>query len=565
VTHPSFDRHQRTLLDAVAAIRTRGFFSAYPEVPSGKIYGESAREEGQAAFQRRLGHPFELDQPGTVGTVGQEISPFGPRLGIGYPRPDLDVLLRAVQEAMKPWARAEIEARAGICLEILRRLNQRSFEIANAVMHTTGQAFMMAFQAGGPHAQDRGLEALACAWEEMSRLPDQVTWQKQVSKTDVARLEKRYRIVPRGVAAVVGCSTFPTWNSYPGLFASLVTGNGVVVKPHPGAILPLAITVEVAREVLREEGFDPDVCVLVADEASAPITRELVTRPEIRIVDYTGSSEFGDWIERHAGQAAVFTEKGGVNSTIIDSTDDLRAMAGNIAFTVSLYSGQMCTTTRNIFIPAAGIDAGGEHRSFDEVAGAIVGAIDGLLSDAKRGAEILGAIQSERTLRRIEQARREGGRVLRDSAPLGNEQFPEARVRTPLVMRLDASQQRLYMREMFGPIVYLVATSGTDESIERAARAARELGAITCSVYSTDPAVLEKTEEAAAETGVALSCNLTGQIYVNQSAAFSDFHVSGANPSGNATLCDSAFVTNRFHVVQSRSPVRVEAEAHAGV
>ena len=42
----------------------------------------------------------------------------------------------------------------------LHRLNRRSFEIANAVMHTTGQGFMMAFQAGGPHAQDRGLEAV---------------------------------------------------------------------------------------------------------------------------------------------------------------------------------------------------------------------------------------------------------------------------------------------------------------------------------------------------------------------------------------------------------------------
>ena len=41
------------------------------------------------------------------------------------------------------------------------RLNAMSFEMANAVMHTTGQAFPMAFQAGGPHAQDRGLEAVA--------------------------------------------------------------------------------------------------------------------------------------------------------------------------------------------------------------------------------------------------------------------------------------------------------------------------------------------------------------------------------------------------------------------
>ena len=51
------------------------------------------------------------------------------------------------------------------------------------------------------------------------------------------------------------------------------------------------------------------------------------------------------------------------------------------------------------------------------------------------------------------------------------------------------------------------------------------------------------------------SVNLTGGIFVNQAAAFSDFHVSGANPAGNATLCDGAFVSGRFRVVQSRIPV----------
>ena len=80
-------------------------------------------------------------------------------------------------------------------------------------------------------------------------------------------------------------------------------------------------------------------------------------------------------------------------------------------------------------------------------------------------------------------------------------------------------------------------------------------GAITCSLYSTDARVIEAAEEATADAGVPLSCNLTGSIWVNQSAAFSDFHVTGANPAGNATLCDGAFVAGRFRVVQSRIPV----------
>jgi phenylacetic acid degradation protein paaN len=564
VTHPLYQTHRETLDDAIDAIRTRGYWSAYPEVPSGKVYGETAKDDGLKAFQARLGADFEIDQPGTVGRVGAERSPFGPEIGVTYPLADLDVLLPAAERAMASWKQADVDTRAGVCLEILHRINRRSFELAFAVMHTTGQAFMMAFQAGGPHAQDRGLEAIAYAVEEMRRAPTHATWTKRVSKTDTVTLHKRYGIVPRGVGVVVGCSTFPTWNGYPGLFASLVTGNAVVVKPHPGAILPLAITIEVCREVLREQGFDPNLVTLAADAPGDPITKALVTRPEVRIVDYTGSSAFGAWVEQHATQAVVFTEKAGVNAVIIDGVEALKPVTGNLAFTLSLYSGQMCTTSQNIFVPRGGIETADGHLSFDEVAGAIVKAVDWLLGEPARGAEILGAIQNEGTLARLDEARAAGGEVLREPAPVANETFPDARVRSPLIMKIDADRADVIAREWFGPIVFIVATDDTAHSLELAKRIALESGAITWSVYSTDTDVLDQAIGVAAEAGVPLSCNLTGQIYVNQSAAFSDFHVTGCNPSGNATLCDPAFVANRFRVVQCRIPVPSPEPAATG-
>ncbi len=559
MTHPLFDRHKQTLDNALNAIRVRTYWSAYPEAPSGKIYGETAKDDGAAAFQGRLKKSFVIEGQPSIGTVGAEVSPFGMKLGIDYPKSDLDALMKAAGAAITAWGNAEVEARAGVCLEILHRLNKRSFELAFAVMHTTGQGFMMAFQAGGPHAQDRGLEAIAYAFEEMKRVPEQVLWQKQVSKTDVVRLDKRFRIVPRGISAVIGCSTFPTWNSYPSLFASLVTGNAVVLKPHPGAVLPLAITVEIARDVLRENGFDPNVVTLAADTKGKPLTKKLVSKPEVKIVDYTGSSAFGEWIEGHATQAQVFTEKAGVNSVIIDGVDDLKAMANNLAFTLSLYSGQMCTTSQNIYVPRGGVTAGGVHVSFDEVAHAIVDAVNGLLSDPKRASEVLGALQNDATLARVDEtAQASGGTVLRQTQPVAHEQFPKARTRSPLIIKADATQRNLFMREMFGPISYIIATANTQQSVELAKESAKELGAITWAAYVTHAAARQAIEDAAMEAGVPLSCNLTGGIFVNQSAAFSDYHVSGCNPSGNATLTDAAFVAPRFRVVQSRTMVAGE-------
>lgn len=553
-----FEHHLETLQGALKAIRERTYWSAYPEIPSGKIYGESAKQDGLAAFEARLNKPFKLDQPcedGAGDCVGNEFSPYGKPLGVTYPKPSLDTLLPAAVSAQKKWGQASVEVRVGICLEILSRLNKQSFELANAVMHTTGQSFMMAFQAGGPHAQDRGLEAVAYAYEAMKRCPTRVSWEKKVSKTDVVRLDKRFHLLPRGVAALIGCSTFPTWNGYPGLFASLATGNAVVLKPHPGAVLPLAITIETARAALQEQGFDPNLVTLAADEPAEPIARALVTNAGVGIVDYTGNSAFGEWIEENAKQAVVFTEKAGINSVVLDSVDDIKAVTGNLAVSICLYAGQMCTSPQNIFISKDGVRAGDQHLSFEDAAQAVVGAVNWLLGDAKRAAELLGAIQNPATVARIEQVRDEGGVVLRASERVESEAFPEARIHSPIILQVSVDQAQLFMREMFGPIVYIVETDSTKQSIELAARTARKNGSITASVYSTDSSVIHSAVESLSAAGVAVSCNLTGQIYMNQSAAFSDFHVSGANPSGTATLCDEAFVASRFRVIQSRVQV----------
>ena len=49
--------------------------------------------------------------------------------------------------------------------------------------------------------------------------------------------------------------------------------------------------------------------------------------------------------------------------------------------------------------------------------------------------------------------------------------------------------------------------------------------------------------------------NLLGGVFVNQSAAYSDFHGTGANPAANASYTDGAYVASRFRIIQSRRHV----------
>src|SRR5439155_367572 len=234
--------------------------------------------------------------------------------------------------------------------------------------------------------------------------------EKPQGKNEPLKMEKHYKIVPRGIALVIGCNTFPTWNGYPGMFASLATGNAVIVKPHPNAILPLAVSVQIARDVLNEAGFDPDIVTMVAHEA--------------------------------------------------------------------------------------GIDTAEGHLSLDQVAQAISESVQKLLGDPARAVEILGAVVNDGVAQRIEAARDLGSIVL-DSQPIAHPQFKDARIRTPLIVKLDAKDEGKYLQEWFGPIAFVIATDGTGASLDIARRAVRDHGALTLSVYSKSPAVVDGAVAAA--------------------------------------------------------------------
>jgi acyl-CoA reductase-like NAD-dependent aldehyde dehydrogenase len=116
-------------------------------------------------------------------------------------------------------------------------------------------------------------------------------------------------------------------------------------------------------------------------------------------------------------------EKAGVNQIIIDSADDFAGAARNIAFSLALYTGQMCTAPQNIYVPRDGIDTGDGHMSFDHVAQGLAAAVQKLVGDPARAVEILGAVVNDGVAERIHAARSLGA-VVHDSQALVHPQFP---------------------------------------------------------------------------------------------------------------------------------------------
>ncbi|MEO1170599.1 MAG: phenylacetic acid degradation protein PaaN [Myxococcota bacterium] len=546
-----FERHRDWLAGALDANQTRGHWTPFVESPSRKLHPDGARDRGEAAFKARLNRDFELDLPGTNGAAGAEVSPYTAEpLGIRYPTVDAPALFDAMEAAQPRFAEARPAERVGVCLEMLARWNATVFENAYATMHTAGQSFMMAFAGSGANSLDRGLEALAWAHHAMSAIPEHAVFERTFGRTPV-RLDKRYRLHPRGIAVVFSCGTYPAWNAYPAVLANLATGNPVTVKPHPGCILPMARMVEIGRDVLADAGFDPNVLTLAVDRSDRLVGKELLGEPRTAIVDFTGGAGFGGWIEENCRRLLVYTETAGCNSVVLESADRLAPVLRAIAHSLCIFSSQMCTAAQNIFVPASGVRTSSGIVAYEEVLEALAQEVDALTENAAPAAALCGAIMSEQTLRDIERFEAQADRLLRPSGTFAHPDFPNARTRTPAIAAVDAAETT-YRREFFGPMAFAIRCDSRDHALKRATEDAKNHGAIASYAYTVDEAFEDAVVQAHSRAGASVGVNLIGQLPINYTAAYSDFHVTGLNPAGTACLADPAFVASRFRITQSK-------------
>ena len=555
-----YAKHKERFELAQEACAKRHCWSPYPDMPDKYPDAATAKQTGKLAFDQHLTRgKFDIDQPGINQWIGEEVSPYTQQaLGILYPQSHLDALFQAAEVAMTTWAQTPYEVRIGVLMEVIDTLyKDHLFEVLHAVMHTAGQSYNMAYAGSGVNALDRSIEALVYAEQAMKSVTPSALWSRRFGSSNIA-LQKTYRIVPKGVAVCFSCASFPTWNAWPSMMASLATGNPVIVKPHPATVLPMAITVKAFRQVLKAAGFDPNLVTMAIDSTTEPIGKLLIKHPKTAIVDFTGSVKFGQWVEQNSHPAVAFTETAGCNTVVLESTDDLDAALRNLATTMCLFSAQMCTSPQNIYIPQAGVQTPTGWVSFDEVAKRLADAVQALTSDPKKASMILATIQSHQTLALLkdmtEQASQRG-HVLLSPTAYAHPDFPDARTSTPLMMQVTPHEHDMYSQERFGPISFVIRCKDAHDALTQATQDAKQHGGLTAFLYSTREDFIEQAENAYAKAGAQLTINLVGAMPLNFAAAYSDYHVTGLNPAGNATLTNLAFVTGRFGIVQSRRPV----------
>ena len=352
----------------------------------------------------------------------------------------------------------------------------------------------MAFQAGGPHAQDRGLEAVAPRLRrDAPRTPrgdlGEAAGQAPAAADD-ASVHGSSRAASRwSSAATRSRRGTPTRACSPASRPATRCSSSRSRR----AVLPLAITVAIAREVLAEAGFSPDLVALAverratgsaADARAAPRGPDRSTSP--------ARARSATWLEAHATQAVVFTEKAGREQRRhrLD-----RRLPGHAAQPRVL---AVAVQRADVHDPAEPAGARRRHRHRRRATGrstrsrrtspARSTGCSATRSGRPRSSARSSATTSWRGSPRRAASATSCWRRRRSSIPSSPTRGPH----TPLLVALPASSERDYGAGVLRAGQLPRPTAGTDESLEILRRTTREHGAHDGGVYyTTDPGVID--------------------------------------------------------------------------
>ena len=135
-------------------------------------------------------------------------------------------------------------------------------------------------------------------------------------------------------------------------------GNTVVLKPSEEAPVSAGLLV---AEIMAEAGFPPGVINVIthAPGDATPVADEFFSRPEVRCINFTGSSATGRILAERAGRALkrCVLELGGYNPLIVLSDADLDYAVEATAFAAFFHSGQICMNARKVLVERPVYDA----------------------------------------------------------------------------------------------------------------------------------------------------------------------------------------------------------------
>jgi acyl-CoA reductase-like NAD-dependent aldehyde dehydrogenase len=369
----------------------------------------------------------------------------------------LEHIGQAVTEARRAfdagvWADRSARERARVLHAMLDHLETLHEPLVASMVAEAGQPVLFAemaqYAAGLMLARNTIELYLALPHEESNPVPAD-----ELLRGRVALSLRRHE--PVGVVVAITPYNGAIIMAFQKLFAALMAGNSVVLRPSP--LTPIS---SLAFGVAAEAAELPAGVLSVVVEAGAAGAELLTTHPAVDMVSFTGSTAVGRQILAQAAPTVkhVALELGGKSAQIY-LPDALHRVTAGAAQVVAMTAGQACVAATRMLVP--------EDRK-DEVLEAVGAAYAGISvgppSDqtAMMGPLITAAAR-ERCERLVKLAEEHGGKVVVGGGrPDG---FERGYYFEPTVLDLPGNDNPAAQEEIFGPVLSVIGYRDVDDAV----------------------------------------------------------------------------------------------------
>ena len=395
---------------------------------------------GGAWAEPSSGQRIEVRSPATLEVVGSVPEAL---------EADVDAAVAAARQAFDrgPWPTTPPEERAKVIAKFTELLSSRLDEVSGIITNEMGAPSatvqMMMWTPASAVLDFYGKLATTFPWEE--------------TRTGMFG-ETKVRREPVGVVAAIIPWNVPLFIAVNKVVPALLAGCTVILKPAPETPIDALWLGQLFVEAGLPEGV---LSVLPADRE---VSEYLVTHPGVDKVSFTGSTAAGRKVGALATERLkrVSLELGGKSAAIVLEDVDVPSMAGMLAFSGLMNSGQACVAQTRILAP---------RTRYDEVTEAIAAAASGMtVGDPLDPSTMLGPLVAERQRDRVEsyiqKGKAEGARLVTGGGrPAGLDKgwYVEPTVFADVDNKMTIAQE-----EIFGPVLSVIPYDTVDQAVDMA-------------------------------------------------------------------------------------------------
>lgn len=362
---------------------------------------------------------------------------------------DADRAVRAAHAAQPAWAALPAIERGNLMRKLAEATLDKQDELARLLSAEQGKLFPEAIGEVNATAS-----FLTYAAESARRI------EGEIFPSDNPDEQIWIQRVPYGATVGLLAWNFPLALAGRKVGPALVTGNTMVLKPHP--ITPL--TVLEFGKIAQAVGIPDGVLNIVTGEGVV-VGDALVRHPLTRLVTLTGSTRAGTALYHAAAEniTALRLELGGKAPFIVLEDADIdKAVEAAIIGRFS-NCGQICTCNERMYVHAA------VYEQFVEQFVARVSAIT--VGDAFSGAGLgpkVSRPEVEKVAEMVDDAVANGAQLLTGGKRLTEGQYAKGHWYAPTVLAVDDNNARIMQEEIFGPVVAVQKIGSFEEAIEYA-------------------------------------------------------------------------------------------------